>query len=101
MLCPPNFPHPTCPHSPTLHGSHTFTIWKKTRNQCSGPVAFWYGSGSCSFCDLQDPNKKLLEKSLFKLIIFEGPFTSFFTDKKSQKIHKTAEIKVFHTIIAS
>ncbi len=28
-------------------------------------------------------------------LIFEGTFTKFFKDKKSQRSHKTVEIKVF------
>ncbi len=34
--------------------------------------------------DLQDVNKKLI----FLLITFEGPFTSFFKDKKSKEVTK-------------
>jgi hypothetical protein len=39
-----------------------------------------------SVIDLQDVNKKLIfSKKLFFLLLFEGTFTSFFKDKKSQK----------------
>jgi hypothetical protein len=49
--------------------------------------------------DLQDANKKLFFK--FSCILrFEGTFTSFFKDKKSKKIHKTVEIKVFLILFA-
>jgi hypothetical protein len=42
--------------------------------------------------DLQGANKKLIEKKIFCLLLFEGTFTSFFKDKKSKKSHKTVEI---------
>jgi hypothetical protein len=49
---------------------------------------------------LQDANKKLILKKVFLLItlLFKGTFTSFFKDKKSNRSHKTVEIKVFLTI---
>jgi hypothetical protein len=47
--------------------------------------------------DLQDANKKQLEKKVC-LFLFEG--TSFFKDKKSKRNHKTVGIKVFPTIFA-
>jgi hypothetical protein len=51
--------------------------------------------------DLHDSNKKLiLFKQFFRILLFEGPFTSFFKDKKSKRSHKTVEIKVFLTIFA-
>jgi hypothetical protein len=37
--------------------------------------------------DLQDANKKLIYKN-FCLLLFEGTFTSFFTDKKSKRCQK-------------
>jgi hypothetical protein len=46
--------------------------------------------------DLQALNKKMF----FCLLLFEGTFTSFFTDKKSQRSHKTVGINVFLTIFA-
>ncbi len=49
--------------------------------------------------DLQDANKKLIFIKLFCLLLFEGTFTSFFKDKKSNKSHKTVGIKVFLTIL--
>jgi hypothetical protein len=48
--------------------------------------------------DLQDANKKLLQKKLFGRLLFESTFTSFFKDKKSIRCRKTVEIKVFLTI---
>jgi hypothetical protein len=51
--------------------------------------------------DLQDPNKKLIQKKMFIcLLLFKGTFTSFFKDKKSKRSHKTVGIKVFLTIFA-
>jgi hypothetical protein len=48
--------------------------------------------------DLQDANKKLIFLTkFFCLLLFEGTFTSFFKDKKSQK---RVRIKVFLTIFA-
>jgi hypothetical protein len=38
--------------------------------------------------DLQDAKKKLIFKIIFSLLIFEGTFTSFFKDKKSNIITK-------------
>jgi hypothetical protein len=38
--------------------------------------------------DLQDANKKKMSK-FFCLLLFEGTFTSFFKDKKSERNHKT------------
>jgi hypothetical protein len=46
--------------------------------------------------DLQDANKKLS----FSANYFEGTFTSFFTDKKSKRSHKTVGIRAFLTIFA-
>ncbi len=37
---------------------------------------------------------------LFCLLLYEAIFTSFFTDKKSYKSHKTVAIKVFLNIFA-
>jgi hypothetical protein len=37
---------------------------------------------------------KMLIKVFF-FLLFEGTFTSFFKDKKSQRNHKTVEIKIF------
>jgi hypothetical protein len=50
--------------------------------------------------DLQDAKKKLIKKKVFCLLLFEGTFTSFFKDKRSQKNHKTVGIKVFPTFFA-
>jgi hypothetical protein len=51
--------------------------------------------------DLQDTNKKLiLLKNFCCILLFEGTFTSFFKDKKSNRSHKTVEIKVFLPIFA-
>jgi hypothetical protein len=48
------------------------------------------------------PTKKEFEKKGFLHItkLFEGTFTSFFKDKKSNRSHKTVEIKVFLTVFA-
>jgi len=50
--------------------------------------------------DLQVANKKLILKKFFCILLFEGTFTSFFKDKKSERSHKTVEIKIFLTIFA-
>jgi hypothetical protein len=39
--------------------------------------------------------KKPAKNEVFCIVLFEGTFTSFFKDKKSQRSHKTVEIKVF------
>ncbi len=51
--------------------------------------------------DLQDVNKKLIKKKVFSILLFEGTFTLFFKGRKSKRSHKTVEIKVFLTILAS
>jgi hypothetical protein len=43
--------------------------------------------------DLQDGNKKNFSKKLFCLLLFKVIFTSLFKDKKSERSHKTVEIK--------
>jgi hypothetical protein len=50
--------------------------------------------------DLQDANEKRIYKKIFCIVLFEGTFISFFKDKKSQRSHKTVEIKGFLTIFA-
>jgi len=46
--------------------------------------------------DLQKANIKLIFfNKVFLLITFDGTFTSFFKDKKSERSHKRAGIKVF------
>ena len=52
------------------------------------------------FIDLQDVNKKLVLKTFFCLLLFEGTLKSFFKDKKSKKSYKIVGIKVFLTIFA-
>jgi hypothetical protein len=37
-----------------------------------------------SVIDLRDANKTLIKKKFFCLLLFEGTFTSFFKDKKSE-----------------
>ncbi len=44
--------------------------------------------------DLQDANKKLVEKKFFCLLLFEGTFTSFVKDKKSNRSHKSEVTEV-------
>ncbi len=51
--------------------------------------------------DLQVANKKLILKKFSCILLFEGSFTSFFKDKKSERSHKTVEIKIFLTILLS
>ncbi len=50
--------------------------------------------------DLQDANKVTNKKKFFCILLFEGTFTSFFKEIKSQRSHKTLEIKVFLNIFA-
>jgi|LakMenEpi03Aug12_release.lakeMendotaPanAssembly.Ray.scaffolds.fasta_scaffold3223439_1 hypothetical protein len=51
--------------------------------------------------DLQDANKNKFKKKFFCFLLFEGTFTSFFKDKKSnERSHKTAGIKVCLAIFA-
>jgi hypothetical protein len=45
--------------------------------------------------DLQDANKKLIEKKFICLLLFEGICTSFFKDKKPRRSHKTVESRFF------
>jgi hypothetical protein len=69
--------------------------------QCCGSMAFWCGSGSGSadpclwivdpdpayyLINLQDANKKLIEKKkFFCFLLFEGTITSCFLKIKSKK----------------
>ncbi len=88
-----------------------------SRNQCSGSMAFWCGSGSGStdpclrllnpdadpdpaifVIDTQEANKKLIFMGFFCLLLFEGTFTSFFKDEKSKRSHKTTGIKVYLSV---
>jgi hypothetical protein len=48
--------------------------------------------------DPQDANKKLIEKKVFCLLLFEGTFRSFFKDKKSIRSHKAVGIKVVYVV---
>jgi hypothetical protein len=50
--------------------------------------------------NLQDANKKRTFLEFFRLLLFEGTFTSFFKDKKSKRSHKTVGIKVLLTLFA-
>jgi hypothetical protein len=65
------------------------------------PIHFWHSCGSLTDPDpalfdggFQDANKKF-----FRLLLFEGTFTSVFKNKKTYRSHKTLptylEIKVF------
>ncbi len=87
--------------------------WAAKRNrQCSGSMTFWCGSRSGDPClclmdpdpepaicviDLHDSNKKRIKIFFFCLLPFEGPFTSFFKDRKSKISQKKVRIKVFLT----
>jgi len=72
---------------------------------CSGSMPFWYGSGfldpygylwgsgSCSF---RPVTFKMPTKSrFFCLLLFEGIFTSFFTDKKSYLKSQNVFLTIF------
>jgi hypothetical protein len=50
--------------------------------------------------DLQDGNIILFFSTFLCLLLFEGTFTSFFKDKKSQRSHKTIGIKAVLAIFA-
>ncbi len=51
--------------------------------------------------DLQDANEKLIYfVNFFCLLLFEGPYTSFFKDAKSKRSRKAVGMKVFLTIFA-
>jgi hypothetical protein len=50
--------------------------------------------------DLQDANKKLFKQKIFCFLLFEGRFTSFFKDKKSERSNKTVGFKAFLNIFA-
>jgi hypothetical protein len=46
--------------------------------------------------DLQDVSKKLIfEHNFFCILLFEATFTSFFEDKKSKRVTKYWESRVF------
>ncbi len=76
---------------------------------------FWCGSGCADpylrlmdpdpdpaifVIDLQNANKKLIEKKkFFCLLLFECTFTLFFKDKKFKRSRKTVRIEVFLTIL--
>ncbi len=90
-------------------------------------MTFWYGSGSGSadpYLWLMDPArigirmririllfspltfktpciKKLIfiEKKLFRILLFEGTFTSSFKDKSKKRCHKIVEILLFCLMI--
>jgi hypothetical protein len=44
--------------------------------------------------------KKLIEKKISCVLLFEGNLTSFFKNKMSKRSQKTVEIKVFLTFFA-
>jgi hypothetical protein len=76
-------------------------IWYRTiRIRILGSVVVTNGS-VCGFCSFRHwPSRRLqkiifLSSQLLCLFLFEGTFTSFFKDKKSQRNHKTGEFKVF------
>jgi hypothetical protein len=92
---------------PKCHGSWTLMLWISIKTPCNyyilhffGSVTFWYGSGSvpltngsgsCSrsiSCYFHHWPSRSQQRTIFSLsfsalIVFEGTFTSFFTDKKS------------------
>ncbi len=76
--------------------------------QCSRSVTFWYGSGSSDpylwltdpdpaffVRDLKDAKNKFFFTKFLCLFLFESTFTSFNKDNKSERSHKTIEIKIF------
>ncbi len=67
-------------------------------------MTFRRGSGSRStdpYLWLMDPDPNSdPDKKFFCVLLFKGTFTSFFKDKKSKRIHKTVEMKIFFTIFA-
>ncbi len=79
-------------------------------NQCCGSMTFWCGSmpltnrsWSGSFYFHHWPSKcqqKSNLKKVFWILLSEGTFTSFFKGKKTNRSHKTVEIKVFLTFFA-
>ncbi len=61
-----------------------------------GSLPLINGSGSFSFRQWSSKrHQKIIFFWCFCLLLFEGKFTSFFKDKKSQRSHKTLEIKGF------
>ncbi len=77
-----------------LYGSGSFHQQVK-KKQCSGSVPFCYGSGSSDpYHFVTDPDPPIRTSVLFVsdlpdatqmffcFLLFEGTFTSFFTDKK-------------------
>jgi hypothetical protein len=79
---------------------HDILVWIRIRGSMPLTNRSGFGSGSCSLPYVIGANKKLIEKKVFCLLLFEGIFTSFFKDKKSKRSHKTLGIKVFPTIFA-
>ncbi len=67
------------------------------RIRVRGSIPLTNGSGSFSFRQWPSRCQQLFKRKNFLLIIFT--FSSFFTDKKLLKSHKTAEIKVFLTVL--
>jgi hypothetical protein len=49
--------------------------------------------------DLQSKKNFFFISKFFYLLLLEGPFTSFFKNKKAKRSHKTVKIMVFLTIL--
>ncbi len=72
-------------------------ITTPTKQGC-GSMTFWYKSeaGSCYFRPLLSSRRqKNIFFLIFRLLLFDGTFTSFFKDKKLWRSHKTVGIKGF------
>ncbi len=67
-------------HKTVLRIHEIFTKDPDPRIHTSDPAIF--------VSDLNDVTKKIF----FCLLLFESKFTSFFKDKKSERIHKTVEV---------
>ncbi len=70
------------------------------RVRIRGSIPMTNGYGSCYFHQWPSRSQqKIIFFSTFScLLLFEGTFTSFFKDKKSQRSHKIAEINMFFVL---
>ncbi len=75
---------------------HDILMWIRIRRSMPLTNGSGSGFGSCYFRHLPSRRQqKTNKKKFFCLLLFVGPFTSFFKDKKSNISHKTIGIKVF------